>query len=105
MPTDKPEARYLIETETSEYWCDDYLIRMFGVECFRMIDGIADNFIIYQPLTAIHDYTPKLNSIAAFQKMKRKELRKAHKSYKEAEELAAKNPNSRMPEPSPIDCQ
>ena len=105
MSDDKPIARYLLEVAESEYWCDDYLIRMFGVDCFFMDErGVADNFIIYEPVTAIHDFQPKLNTLEAFQEMKRGEIDKAHQDFQNAEEIAKQNMN-RQTKPSPIDCQ
>ena len=101
----KPLARYLLEVADGGHWCDDYLIRMFGVECFFLdADGMPDNFVVYEPVTAIHDFQPKLNTLEAFKKMKKREFKKAHKDYKNAEELAKQNMNHPS-QPSPIDCQ
>lgn len=79
--------RYLLEVADGGYEVDDYLIRAFGVECFVLNEDIADNFVIYEPITAIHDFAPKLSTIEAFQEMKKIELAKAHEDWKKAEEM------------------
>lgn len=85
--------RYLLEVADGGYEVDDYLIRAFGVECFVVNvneatgETIPDNFVVYEPITAIHDFAPKLATIEAFQEMKKKELEKAHEDWKKAEEM------------------
>jgi hypothetical protein len=98
---DEVEARYLLETASAQYWCDDYLIRMFGVECFLADEGCSDHFIIYEPVTAIHDFAPKLATLAAFAKMKKKELKKAHKSFKDGANAQNEPPKQNVPT---VDC-
>lgn len=94
--------RYLLETAESEYDVDDYLIRQFGVECFRIDEEGPDNFIIYEPITAIHDFAPKLATLEAFQTMKQEILQKAHEDWQKAEEEQRASLN-RVP-PSDVDC-
>ena len=84
--------RYLLEVADGGYEVDDYLIRAFGVECFVINvtesgETISDNFVVYEPITAIHDFAPKLATIEAFQEMKKTELAKAHEDWKKAEEM------------------
>ena len=100
------QARHLIETATNEYWCDDYLIRMDGVECFRLNGKTADNFMIYDVITAIHDFDPKINTLEAFVKKKKSMIRKSMKKMKEAEAQANENLNRTPPQPLPsVDAQ
>lgn len=94
--------RYRIEVADGHYDVDDYLIRAFGVECFstEFEDGeaVPDNFVIYQPVTAIHDFEPKISSLVAFQKMKKTELQKAHDDWKKAEEQQREQLNKITPQ-------
>lgn len=95
--------RYLLEVADGEHPADDYLIRVFGVECFVMDDDGPDDFVIYEPITAIHDFQPKLATYDAFQEMKKKELEKAHEDWKKAEEQQRSNLN-KFPTASDMDC-
>jgi hypothetical protein len=83
--------RYLLEVADGSYEADDYLIRAFGVECFSVKyeegEPVPDNFVVYEPITAIHDFAPKLNTIEAFQEMKKSMLEKAHEDWQKAEEM------------------
>jgi len=78
--------RYQLEIDGGAYDCDDYLIRQFGVECYSVIDGEKDNFIIYAPIIAIHDFDPKIDSLDAFQEMKKEMLQRQHEDWERAAE-------------------
>jgi hypothetical protein len=95
--------RYLLEVADGEYPVDDYLIRAFGVECFVIDESGPDNFVIYEPITAIHDFQPKIATYEAFQEMKKIELEKAHEDWKKAEEMQRSNLNKIAPA-SDMDC-
>lgn len=105
-PNGKPKKKHLIETVSGEYWADDFLIRSNCLDCIRVDteSNAVDNFLIYEAVTVIHDYEPKLSSLKAFKRMKRKEIKAAHHNFKLAEELAKKNLNYSSLQPS-VDVQ
>jgi hypothetical protein len=95
----KPEARHLIETPEHEYWCDDYILRNGMVECFRVVykdpvdasKDVVENFIIYEIIQATHDYKPKINTLKKFQKIKRRDIKRARKDFAESKKIQEAN--------------
>ena len=74
--------RYMIETETQNYPCDDYIIYMGqGVQCICLLPEYMDVFTIIGPVLAFHDFLPNL-TLEEFQKIKERDI-KASKAMRE----------------------
>jgi len=91
------QHRYLIETASGEYWCDEFILYNPGpIEAYRIEHDFCDMFSIYDTALAIHDFMPEM-SFDDFKKYKESKIKESKEDlarFQEQQIKALKQPVS-----------